>query len=988
MNRPRTGRAALLLAILLVMTTASPALAGQTKVETIPFGHAADISLHYETPPPPLLLSPATMPVTTGFKHTTLVADFLRHGNQQILLQTNGDLILFTQDGVEQHRLQLGQGAVSHLMAVANQLYAFGEKGIHILQIEDSKISSLARWDSPSPITAVQYHKDKLYAIDNNQYLHLLSLQANRQNVHSNSYYVGKHLFGLAVQGNYALLAAGHDGLLVVDVRQADAIEMVDSFFTSGLPHDIFIENAVAYVADGPMGFTVLDVSEPLAITYLGSNHKSGPVYRIKANANYLVGSNNSGDLFVVDRQNPWQPKLVGSQFTGVSLLHFQLQQDTVQVSTDNKVLFFDISDPALPAISSVGVNLGGSRRAQIVDDLLYVADWFSGLHIYDIHDPANIQHRGNFHTDGSSKGVLVDGNIAYVGDDDHGLQVISVEQPQNPRRLAKIGTTGLAYTMKKVDQLLYVADHRGGLHIIDISQAQAPQKLSSFDTEGKSWAVDVSGDTAYVADDNAGILVFDVSDPARPVLLERFHSNGQAEDIIIRDNIAFAAFFDRGLYLLDISEPRQPRLLSRLPIPGNARGIALQGNLAYIAAWDAGLQVVDISDLENPRIIGHLDTDGSTWGVNVNGPIAYLLDWWGGVKTVNISDPTRPRLISRYQARDVIHNLALQGHYAYLASGDSGVQIFDIRNPINPIWVTGSDLKGSTLDLALFQQQLYAITEQGWVYPMDITNPFQIKSLTPFNTGAQLQQVLATASHLVLRSRDQGVLLLPISAAGFTAPPVPLQVQAQSMTSNADYLILATPTALSFRELKQVQQTNFSHPVSEPVTHMAATEQNLLTINQEKNLKLYQIADQQLKLLAQTSLVSHDIKAISLLGKQVYVSTRRGLLTLGLGGNGELLTNNFYPTVEPIGPMQLSGNNVFFAGATVLSSVQLLPEITIRHTGKQVTLQFPKNLPLGKYQIKTLGGRIEKQVNVQLLKPKRPRLNKEMFKRMMKSTP
>ena len=112
----------------------------------------------------------------------------------------------------------------------------------------------------------------------------------------------------------------------------------------------------------------------------------------------------------------------------------------------------------------------GYARKLFISGNYLYLADWHSGLHIYDITYPYKPVHLTNIHTPGSPKGIFVDDNIAYVGDDDRGLQVIDVSDPLSSSVISQLQTQGLAYIVEVVDHLLYVADHRGGVSVIDVN--------------------------------------------------------------------------------------------------------------------------------------------------------------------------------------------------------------------------------------------------------------------------------------------------------------------------------------------------------------------------------------------------------------------------------------------------------------------------------------------------------------------------------------
>jgi len=477
-------------------------------------------------------------------------------------------------------------------------------------------------------------------------------------------------------------------------------------------------------IANGDTGLSYLSNDRPLR--WLGSYNKLGTITNIASDRTQTLVSDDENILTLFDHHQPDTPLLLSDIRLShpVQTLHYK--NNTATVLTDKQLLQIDFSAQSPPVISHIGVNLGGSRRADIHQSILYVADWFSGIHIYDIKVPHMPRLLANYRTPGSPKGIIVRYPIAFIADDDHGLQIIDVSNPRHPTQISSLPLSGLAYTMKLVDNLLYIASHHGGFHIIDITRPSQPKRLSGVDTPGKSWAIDIHQNSAFVADDNAGLLIFDIEDPLRPQWLATFNPGGFAEDVIVHNNIAYVAFFDQGLHILDVSHPTKPLPLSHLPTVGNARGLTLQDQKLYLASWKAGIQIIDIHNKQAPQVLSHYDTKGFAWGINVQGEHAYVLDWWGGLKILNVHDTDQIHLTGQYQTSGKINDLALKDAYAYLANGSRSLQIFDVTNSLNPVWTAGLDFEGSANAITLSATHAYIAAGDAGLVIVDISHPFQ----------------------------------------------------------------------------------------------------------------------------------------------------------------------------------------------------------------------------------------------------------------------
>jgi len=808
----------------------------------------------------------------------------------------------------------------------------------------------------------------------------------------------------LAVRGAQAV-TAGPEGVALVELGVAGA-RLLDTYRTSGQPRSLTLQGERVLVDDGPGGLVALELADG-HLRWLGSHNKRGAIDAMTAAAERAWVVLDSHTLLNLGLENPRLPRSGAAYFSPEPVLAVAAEGDAVLVATLMGVERIDfgteirITPGQAAGLSPEGVNWGGSRRGVIRDDILYVADWFSGLHLYDIREPERPRHLGNYHTPGSSKGVALMDHYALVGDDDQGLQIIDISDPRNPRWVsevapAEMATLGLAYTMKRVGERLYLADHRGGFHIIDLSDIRHPRRLGGFDTPSKAWAIDVAGDIAYVADDSAGLLVFDVADPAHPTPLGAFNPGGTAEDVVIRDGLAYVAFFKGGFYILDIGDPRHPRELGHVPIPGNARGIQLAGDLAYVAGWESGLQVVDISRPKTPRIIGSFDTPGAAWGVNVAGDFAYVLDWWGGIEVLDVSEPARPREVGRYHGRGMLQGLRAAGNYLFAASGAAGLQVFDIKNPLNPIWVTGVDMMGEAVDVWSEDDKVYVAAGDGGVAVLDGLDPFYTRQLGLLDTPGAATQVRARNDYLYIADSRAGLLV-----ADARDPRHPQLVARYPYRANDLWLDEA---GLYLADAEGVQLFAIGDGGRLAPMARVAIEGGVSLLRAQGDVLAAATPAGEVRLLKRTAegferlgrfAPGEAVRDIQLDGNSLYVvGANSGLMVVDVSSPERPVLTTLYPAAGVHTRLAITNGAAFLAGETRLASVTLLPLVAplppVSGDTDAPKLQLPAGLPAGRYRLLLVTPEGERRILPTMLEARpvpsnKPGFNLESIRRLLK---
>ena len=905
------------------------------------------------------------------------------------------------------------EGEINKLHHANNRLILTRKTGgIDIIDVSNSKFPvKLSHLPTRLPVVDVQFNGASAYLLLEDNTLLDVKFNTNPGGTLSTSilhkWQLPLPAAAIAIYNNYVWLAGERGvGIIKLDKQSATAIDLIE---TTGNPDDIQILNDLALITDNTGGLVIFDVKDKEKLAWKGSYNKRGSINKIiipestshseSAYNREVFALLGNETIMSIGLANPQLPSS-GSVYKPESpIITSTSLDDDVLLVTQNAIQRIKMVDANTNSVSPEGVNQGGSRRGVIRDNILYVADWFSGLHLYDISIPQHPRHLSNYHTPGSSKGVTLFGDYVLIGDDDQGLQIIDVEDPHEPIWVseltpASLAGEGLAYTMKRVGKTLYLADHRGGFHIIDLTDVYHPKRLGGYDTPGKSWGIDVYNNYVYVADDQSGLLVFDATDVKQPKLVGQFNPGGQAEDVAIQDNRAYVVFFDKGLYVLDINNPRQPVVLGHTSIPGNARGIELADGLAYVAGWESGLHIVDTRGPNIPRIIGSYDTDGSAWGVNAWNGYAYVLDWWGGIKVIDVRQPSSPSYVGQYHARGTLQQLRTRNRYLYAASGAGGVQVFDIKNPLNPIWIIGIDIPGHTQDVWHDESRAYVAAGDGGVVLLDTLDPFYTWRIGQIDTPGLAQQVRAWNDYLLINDSLEGILVFDTRNPQQPQQISRFRLKARDLWVDDSAFWVSTEQGLVWwpHEEGYITPPRHRHTITGGTDWVRTNNQLVITGERNGRIQIWQQSPKGLEKLSDFP-AGEPILDIKTVGNELFVmGANSGLLVFNIKEPRFPYLMTAYPATGRHTAVEIANGAAFFAGENRMASVTLLPGIN-RESSRvgEVSLHLPPDLPTGQYHLLKTDQKGEKQLfpnalNVQFSRPSRSITPLERYRQLLKS--
>jgi len=270
--------------------------------------------------------------------------------------------------------------------------------------------------------------------------------------------------------------------------------------------------NGRAYVAAGAQGVRVVDVADPSEPEEIYYHPTSGNVMGVWADGDLLYVADYHAGIRVLDVT--WPPP---SEISNVATLGYALNVQTegyyaYVAQYDRGVGIFDVTNPSFPD------NIGNfdspcyTYDAAASGTYCYLADYGCGLRIVDISYPDTPTEAGSIDTDDFARGVAVRGTDVYIADGLFGLRVMDCSDPSDPVEIGFVNTPGRALDVFIAGHYAFVADKDGGLRVIDIASPADPQEVGFYETPGEAKGVWVADEMAFIADGDSGLAILDVS--------------------------------------------------------------------------------------------------------------------------------------------------------------------------------------------------------------------------------------------------------------------------------------------------------------------------------------------------------------------------------------------------------------------------------------------------------------------------------------------
>jgi hypothetical protein len=324
----------------------------------------------------------------------------------------------------------------------------------------------------------------------------------------------------LALSVLLLLLLSGCD--LKNGITQEPGLNLVGSYDTPGQANDIFIQGDYAYIADGSRGLLILDIASPYFPSFVASYNTPGPAYRVFVSEDYYcyVIYELSGNRLVniYDIATPNNPSLAGNlDSTSADYLDIYAANHYAYVGAgSNGFKIYNMVDPTRPSL--MGVINGFFPQNRI---------WLSGNYIYmtyyntsggkSRYQPINVSNPASplllTPVDLFNEPVHdfeVFNNYLYACFADSGLRILEVSNPTDPSLISGYDTYGQANDIFFYGANAFIADGSNGTMMINIANPNTPYLDGYYNASGSAQSVFVTGGYIFVACGSNGIEVLE----------------------------------------------------------------------------------------------------------------------------------------------------------------------------------------------------------------------------------------------------------------------------------------------------------------------------------------------------------------------------------------------------------------------------------------------------------------------------------------------
>jgi hypothetical protein len=547
------------------------------------------------------------------------------------------------------------------------------------------------------------------------------------------------------VDGDYAYLAVGGAGLLILDVSVPAAPRLIASIDTAGFTTGVQVVGSKAYLAEREGGLQVVDLQTPSQPHLVGALDTAGYVCRLSVVGNLAYLADSSGGLIVADVSQT-QPVLHGFYGVGGGSTEMAVVGDRLYISSYEGLVIADISTPNRPQVlgtlvlpgfaytivaSGTTIFLGNDLRKQNNN----FNDW--QVTAVDVADPTapHILSTVTF-TAASVMDLALIGTTLYVATGNLGLQLINVADPHAPVQLGAASAVSGSYISSIVMEgnLAYLSTNT----VLDVSVPTVPSLVATLNLPN-SVVRDAIGPTVYSVETiqidspfpyrnppeyRSTLKIVDVSIPqALQVTSVYTPTQGRIQDVKVRDNVAYV-LTTAGLDLVNVSDPISPTLLATPPLSAVPSTLLFSDDILFGAGYMSGVQLYATSQHYVPS---SLSVNGETRLTSTDGSINLL---FGGADTnASISVAQMDRLTPS-QASNGTRNV--ERSFLVEARNDVGSRI-------------GQATKPYTLEVSMPTNSPSATSHPGVAY----WNGEKWVDLSPCNVcGAQPSKLIVQTDH------------------------------------------------------------------------------------------------------------------------------------------------------------------------------------------------------------------------------------------------
>ena len=454
-----------------------------------------------------------------------------------------------------------------------------------------------------------------------------------------------------------------------------------------GSVNAIEVQGNFAYVTTEPPALWIINISNPASPFIYGKCHFYGEAGKLAIRNGYAYVCAGEDGINIIDVSPPSTPTLISNIGLDGYAVDVEIQDTLMTVITSGEasqpgLFLFNLTDPDAPAPAGQLTGFLGASAVEMINDLILIVDYASGLSIYQYISPG-MNLLSETYLEGYPVDLAVSPGKAFIADFGQGIRAFDIQNPAAPWEAGCYQTTNPLFSLIAAGDTVYCCMGSTGIKVIDFTVPSAPVQIGGFNSPGSAYAAYKRYNKVYLADGGKGVEVLTILTPFALQLTGSVDNPGFLGNIEFMDNCAFLADGDFGLRIVDLSQPAAPAEIAVYPFAQAISDLHTAGGLVYLASADT-LTILEASNPHNPFMVAHY----------VFPDYISRLEIWSqylfaaaedNIQILNVQNPAQPAFVSQISGLDNLSDIAMQGGLLLAVSMDNCLWAYDLSDIANP---------------------------------------------------------------------------------------------------------------------------------------------------------------------------------------------------------------------------------------------------------------------------------------------------------------
>lgn len=323
-----------------------------------------------------------------------------------------------------------------------------------------------------------------------------------------------------------------YNGTRVFSIAIPDSPVLLATVCNGGYSQRISYAGDVIYVADRNPGVTIISIKDPGHPIEIGSYWTTDNTYGVCA---YNPGASKS------------EPNFIGS-YNLLGKMPFLCSTDRYAGLSIYSTLNYR---PVLRSTVLVGANY--CNNVAVHDHYAYVATWYDGMKIVDVHNPIQPQVIGTVTTNGFSSDLFIDGETLYLCDGGGDLRIFDISDPTDPDEIGYCPTRYEALDVYVINDRAFIACEYGGISVYDVSNPASPVEIAYYSDGSAARGIFAVDDYIYVGAQYSGLDIYKYTESIKVTPLQ--NDNNLTTDLDLFDIIEI---YDLNGRLIEVTDDVQ----------------------------------------------------------------------------------------------------------------------------------------------------------------------------------------------------------------------------------------------------------------------------------------------------------------------------------------------------------------------------------------------------------------------------------------------